>query len=351
MKFGVISPGDTKNVIEKVRLAERHGYDLFGISDTHLLTQETYTTMGVAGHVTESINIGPTVTNPVTRHPTVTASAVATVYQHTGGRAFLGISTGDSAVFTIGKKPARLAELKRAVELCNGLWRGETVEYSGEELELSWLDDAVSPSATVDGAEVGSQRESFEIPVAMAAEGPKSLELAGRIANKVVVGLGMLPEVVEGAYNRIVEGARAASRDPNSIEIWMYAHANVGPEYDTAVQEIKHRLAGVAHHSLRVGQDEKYIPEKFDEDLRELVERYEPGSHGLPDERTRELVGSGELADYLAGRYGLVGRAETCIEKIERLRETGYVDGMILVPYGDHYDEIDRIGSRIVSKI
>lgn len=87
-------------------------------------------------------------TNPVTRHPTVTASAVGTLYQQTDGRAMLGISTGDSTVFIIGQHPARLTELEETVSVCKALWRGKTVTYEGEPLQLTWLREDVSASTT-----------------------------------------------------------------------------------------------------------------------------------------------------------------------------------------------------------
>lgn len=351
MKVGVISPGRTDEVVRKVKLAERHGYDLFGISDTHLLTQETYATMGIAGHVTDTIDIGPTVTNPVTRHPTVTASAVATVHQHTDGRAFLGISSGDSAVHTVGSEPAGLEELAETIRLCKSLWRGRTAEYDDQTMQLAWLDEGVSPSTTVEDRSEPSPTTSYDIPVAMAAEGPKTLELAGRLADKVVVGLGLLPDVVDYATERIEAGAEAAGRDFGDVDVWCYAHANVGPEYETAIDELKHRLAGVAHHSLQVKMDEKMVPPRFEPALSRLVEAYDPEKHGLPDEDTRELLDSPELTAYLGERYGLAGPPETCLEKIDRLAGTGPVDGILLTPYGDHYEEIDRIGAEIVPSL
>ena len=349
MDIGVISPGRPGKVVEKARAAEAHGYDLFGVSDTHLLTQETYATLGAVGAATERITVGPTITNPVTRHPTVTASAVATLYQQTGGRAMLGISTGDSAVFTIGKRPARLAELEETVRLCQTLWRGETATYEGEELQLAWLREDVSPSAT-DAPGPADDVEGLDVPVAVAAEGPKSLELAGRVADRVVVGLGALPEVVEGAADAVDRGAREAGRDPDDVERWLYLHANVGPDRERAIDELRHRLAGVAHHSLQVKMDEKWVPDRFRDALERLVANYDSGAHGLPGDNA-DLVASEDLLAYLGERYALAGPPEACRDRLREIAAAGEVDGILLVPYGDHLTEIERIGESIVGRV
>jgi 5,10-methylenetetrahydromethanopterin reductase len=347
MKFGVISPGRTDAVVEKARSAEELGFDWFGVSDTHLLTQETYATLGAVGGATDRIDLGPTVTNPVTRHPSVTASAVATVAQHTGERAVLGISTGDSAVFTIGERPARLAELEATVRACKALWRGETATYDGEELEMAWLREDVSPSAT-EPPESGPV-EGVDVPVAVAAEGPNSLELAGRVADRVVVGLGKLPEVVDASLDAVERGARAAGRDPAAVETWLYLHANVGPDRGEAVEALRHRLAGVAHHSLQFTFEGKAVPDRFHERLRALVEGYDPGSHGLPGENA-DLVDD-ELLGYLGRRYALAGTPAECRHTLRAVADRGRVDGVLLVPYGDHPTEIERIGESLVGSV
>ena len=69
----------------------------------------------VAALETERVQIGPSVTNPLTRHPAVMASAIASLHELSGGRAFLGIGTGDSAILNLGLRPARLRALREYV--------------------------------------------------------------------------------------------------------------------------------------------------------------------------------------------------------------------------------------------
>src|SRR5512139_2931545 len=84
------------------RDVEEHGFDLLGIADSQSVFRELYVALTVAALNTSRIRLGPLVTNPLTRHPVVTASAISSVDELSGGRALLGLGSGDSAIYTIG---------------------------------------------------------------------------------------------------------------------------------------------------------------------------------------------------------------------------------------------------------
>jgi alkanesulfonate monooxygenase SsuD/methylene tetrahydromethanopterin reductase-like flavin-dependent oxidoreductase (luciferase family) len=64
-----------------------------------------------------------------------------------------------------------------------------------------------------------------------------------------------------------------------------------------------------------------------------------------------DLVGSDALRDYLGRRYGLAGPPEECLERLREIEATGAIDGVLLVPYGEHLPEIERIGESIVGRV
>ena len=106
------------------------GYDSVWVGDSHLIWRELYVLLGAIAVSTAKAKLGPCVTNPFTRHLSVTAAAIATLHDLSGGRARLGIGAGDSALKNLGKKRASLLSLENAMHALRKLFRGEKV-HSG----------------------------------------------------------------------------------------------------------------------------------------------------------------------------------------------------------------------------
>jgi len=118
MDIGLLTyPWQRESFLETVQ-AEDTGLDLVGVADSQSLLHELHTSLGVAARVTETVELGPMVTNPVTRHPAVTAGAVCTLDAHTDGRAVVGVAGGDHAVRTLGLDPAPPADLRARSDRC-----------------------------------------------------------------------------------------------------------------------------------------------------------------------------------------------------------------------------------------
>lgn len=338
MKFGVsLLPRGTEMMIQKAQEAEELEFDLFGVADSQCVARELYTTLGAIANTTDRIEIGPIVTNPVTRHPVVTASAIATINEFTN-RAVLGIASGDSAVYTLGEQPARLAEMDKTISDIRSLWRSEEVSYNQESVQLHWLQDVTTES---------------DIPIYMAAEGPRTLAAAGEHADCVIIGLGLLPEVIENAVQIVNEGARQAGRNPDEIEKWLLAQVNVADTYEEAVDEIKMAVGASAHHSLQFTFEEKMVPEEHKPAIRELVQRYNPHEHEKQGETmNKQLVEELGLTEYLANRYAIVGTPDDCVTKLRTIKQTDVVDGIIMpVHLEEQRNLISRLGNEILPRL
>lgn len=321
MKFGISASemgeqGSPTEVARTARMADERGYEFVTMGDTQALLREVYTTLSLAGDRTSSIDLGPLVTNPVTRHPVVTASAICTLNEITGGRAMLGISTGDSAVFTLGERPARLAEMERAVRTIRRLVRGEEATLEETSVRLQWVDEANQPST---------------VPVFWAAEGPKSQRLAGRLADAVLMGGGVTPDVIENQVENVREGVREAGRSFEDVDIWVVSRCNVADDGEEALDALKPALAGMANHSLRYTLEDKGIPEEYKDRVETLKEQYDSHQHQKTDESTNvDLLESLDLTEFIAERYAIVGEPDDCIEKVERIQQVDAVDGIYL---------------------
>ena len=206
MKISVgIYPSEVPaDIIASARLADEMGFSTLWVLDSHLLFHEVYTLLGALAVSTERIRLGTAVTNPLTRHPTVTASAFSTLAELSGGRATLGISVGDSALKSMNLDVARMATLAETVALCRKLLRGEAVSCG--EGKMAQLPRVAPP-----------------VPIYVAATGPKMLALAGKIADGVILMNGIAPELIGEAVRIVREGERAAGREQESVRIAVWA--------------------------------------------------------------------------------------------------------------------------------
>ena len=192
MKLGAhFLPEDFPVFVESVQAAERAGYERAWLVDGQMLWQDLYVYMTHALAATERIVVGSGVTNPLTRHPAVTASAHATLAQLHPDRVVLGIGRGDNAVRTLGHKPVPTAELAETVPRLR-----------------AWM------AGTRPRARASAGRTS-SVPIMLCATGPKNLRLAGALADIVMIYVGVHPASVRWAIEHVRAGAEEAGRDPD----------------------------------------------------------------------------------------------------------------------------------------
>ncbi len=128
-------------VIELTQRAERLGFTHAWTFDSHILWQEPYVIYSQMLSSTESIMVGPMVTNPATRDPSVTASLFATLNDMFGNRTICGIGRGDSAMRVLGKKPTTLAQVEEAMHVIKELAEGREIDAAGAKIRIPWVED------------------------------------------------------------------------------------------------------------------------------------------------------------------------------------------------------------------
>src|SRR3954471_22787518 len=140
MQFGfTLKPEHTpERTLALTRQAEAAGFEYGCLFDIHVLWRDPYPLLTLMAGVTERLRLGTCVTNPGTREPSVTASALATLDEVSGGRMDLGIGRGDSARRVLGKPPITMADTETAVRVIRELVEGRPVQYEGTELQLTW---------------------------------------------------------------------------------------------------------------------------------------------------------------------------------------------------------------------
>src|SRR5262245_14114269 len=259
--FGVnfMPTAPVREVVEWAKAVEEHGYDLLGISDSQSVSRDVYVTLAHCATATRRIRLGPRVITPVTRHPAVAASAAATLAELAPGRTMIGIGSGDSAAYNIGARAASLAELREYALTVQRLMSTGSAEYHGRTASLTW--------------------SRARVPIYLAASGPRTLRVAGQIADGAVIRTGLSPEIVRDSIAQVHAGAREAGRDSAEIDLWWWPDVNVGESYAEAVEEIKTSLAMAGNHLTRFTTEGKHVPPALLPNLEHMDERHRPGWH------------------------------------------------------------------------
>lgn len=222
MRSGVcLQAVDEPDVFEEyVDEIESLGFDQLWLTDSSLHSRNPYVYLTLAARRTTRLVLGTAVTNPVTRHPAVTAVAISSVDAVAGGRAILGIGAGDRPLLSLGLKPAPLAQLEASVVAIRGLLAGDTVDIDGNGFALADAHMRVQGRA--------------DIPIYMSASGPKTLELAGRVADGVILLGGLHPEGLQWAIDHIDRGVHAAGRTARPV-VTVFAYGAVDENEEEAV--------------------------------------------------------------------------------------------------------------------
>lgn len=284
------------------RRLESLGWDYGFIPSSPLLARDPYVMLAAALQATERIRLGPLIENPVMRHPAVIAGSIASVDELAPGRAWLGMGVGDTAVRLMGKRPATVAELADSVRVIRRLLAGERLE--------------------VGAARPASLRHAASVPVWIAAGGPRTLRMAGAVADGVFIRVGVHRANLTHAVGLVREGAREAGRDPSSVAIGCVFHTVLVPSGQGA--QPTQRVARIGR-AIAAGYYE-YSPMLFDTcgvewngpPAEELKRRVWPDFH-----HARDLEAAGDVAGFLTDEavdaFALHGDADEIIAKLRAI--------------------------------
>ena len=310
-------PG-TAPLPELVRLVqdvEAAGFDGAGVLDSQMISRDTFVTLGQLATRTSRLTLFPAVTNPLTRHASVLAGAIATVEELAPGRIKFVVGSGYTSASTVGRKAATLADTRACVRTVKSLLAGETVDFDGTPGRLGY----------------GSGRR---IPVLMAASGPKAIELAGEIADGVLLLVGLNRGIVETALSHLERGARRAGRRLHDLEIvWAVRTATAA----TTAEARRLARPTVVHWGvLRWGgywvEPSGIRLPKFD--VPEAVSRIYPDlSHAQDWEAAIAATAfvPDDIVAQLCDAYGLIGTAADCARRIGEMTKLG-VENLYIMP-------------------
>lgn len=303
--------------------AERAGFDILHVTDSQCLRGDVYTQLMLCGQATRRIKLATGVTNPLTRHPSVTAASIISIQAECGNRAILGIGRGDSAVLHIGRTPARMDEYADYVRQLQAYLRGEAVDQNGFPSRLRWL------------SRVEAEDPVDKVPVDMVGSGPKSLALAAELADRVTMAVGTDPARIEWGLEQVRAAARAAGRDPDDVPMGAYVNVSVNDDEEAARQSIRGGIATFAHFSASVGADFANQPDILRNVTERLVTAYDTTQHTQGDAAHAEMLDD-EFMDWFAA----VGSAEKVTKRLAPLVELGLNHLYFVGPWPGLADQI-----------
>jgi len=326
LNFGVTFMADppVSETVGKTVLAEQNGFSHAWIWDSHVLWQEVYPIFTLMAAGTTDIHIGPCVTNPVTRDPTVTAAALATLNEISGGRMEMGIGRGDSAQRVLGRAPVSVAALEHACRTIRDLAEGREVDVDGTAVQLKWS-------------------QGRRLPVWVAAYGPQALRCAGRVADGLIMQLAD-PFIIEWSLGYLREGAEQAGRNPADITVMAAAPAYISADLAHARDQVRWFPALVSNHVVDLVH--RYHGGELPDELTDYIaarKEYDYAHHGRAGSENAEFV-----TDEVVDRFCVLGPPEQVRAKLAHLQDLGVQQFNIYSMVDDPRALISGFGREII---
>ena len=317
MKFGIefVPQIPLDELVRLVKIAEDVGFEYAWITD-HYNNKNVYETLALIAANTETIKMGPGVTNPYVRSPAISASAIATIDEISNGRATFGIGPGDKATFdALGiawEKP--VSTIKAAIADINTLLDGGKTEA---------------------GAALGGAKKVQDaIPIYMGAQGPKMLETAGEIADGVLINASN-PKDYEAAMPMIKKGIGDQAKD---FDVAAYTATSIGTDSEAAKNAAKIVVAFIAAGSPPPVIARHGLPDGFNEQMGAFLAKGDFGG------------AIGAVTPEALDAFSVCGTPDEFIPKIEALADMGVTQYVAGFPVGKNVEEsIKLLGDVIAS--
>ena len=297
MKLGLCRlPRDLPEFLEYAQIADQAGFWGLGVGDSPYLYNDLYPAATAALLRTERVRVGPFVSNFVARHWAIHAASARAHEALAPGRSFLGVGTGDGAVYSIGHKAQRWSDLEADV----GQFRARSPET---------------------------------VPVHVAVSGPTGAQVAGRSADAVVIAVGAEAAAI-GHLARVARESAAPDQAP--AQTWVMLPTYVVEDADELpyAQAMMSTVAiAFARFAFSFTFDGKFVPAEYEEPLRQALAAYTHQHHAsqAADNPNAALLSDfPEVRDYVLDRMVLVGTRDECAERLADLHDVTGVDGFWL---------------------
>ncbi|MBO9395892.1 TIGR03842 family LLM class F420-dependent oxidoreductase [Shimia sp. R9_2] len=329
MEFGICFKGfvEPERAKALVRQAENAGFTYCWFYDSHILWRESYVAMAMCMEHTTKMKFGPCVTNPNTRDWSHAASLFGSLAKQSGNRFELGLGRGDSAVRVMGKKPAPLARLEEFTHVVKALVRGDEAQYGDAPNPIQF------PWAT-----------GYELPVWVAAYGPKALSSAGRVGDGLILQIAE-PAIIKWLTDQAIAAGEAEGRDMSNFGVMAAAPAYTG-DRAKGREATKWFPAMVGNHVADIvekyGTEREDIPKALTEYIKDR-KGYDYSKHGQSDNPYLDFI-----TDDIVDSFSVLGEIDEHISKLNALKEAGVTQFNIYLDNGEEEKIISDYGNHII---
>lgn len=304
--LGITNCRRAETVILGIKEAESLGAEIAFIAED-INCRDAFQLAALAVEQTASIRLATGVVNPYTRNPTLLAMSAATLDEVSGGRAVLGMGTsspdlisGEMGIAASGS----VQTMREAITIVRALLSGEAVTYSGTKFMYR-------------NARLRARTVQARVPIYMAAMGPRMLELAGAVADGVLLNVGASTEYVRWSVERIRTGAEAAGRDASEVTVAAWISAYVTYDREAGMQKAREWLAGV----LSIPRQGELLLAHVDGDPA-ILPAIRAVCRAYPHDGDRK-AGAELVPREIAERMAIVGNAEHSRERLAEYRDAG----------------------------
>lgn len=302
MEVGIVNEASPRFTAPNAKRVEDMGFDYLLTPDTQNLSSDPYGQLSLAASVTTRIKLGTGVTNPITRDVAVTASALATLQIESGGRAICGIGRGDSAVAHIGKKQATGEQLKFYATSIKTYIAGGTVDRNGTPSRMRWIKPGEIPP----------------VPIDIACTGPKTIELAADVGDRVSFAVGSAPERIRWAMDVFNSRMAVNGRPRSEVQVGAYINLVCDHDEQRAINLARTVTGLVSHFAGMKAAPTGHLPPQMKSIAEKLKSQYDMEHHA-------QAKGShlGFIDDEFVKWMSICGSPSFCLEKLTALIDMG----------------------------
>jgi 5,10-methylenetetrahydromethanopterin reductase len=320
MELWTVMPSSPQLVVQRAQQYEAAGLSGMVVWDAQSSDGDCYVSLAAAAMATTSLKLGTGVTNPVTRHPAVTASAISSLQAISNGRAVLGIGRGDASLAHIGRAPASVESLSRYTQLVQRYLRGESVafedlsDYATNAPNLSQLDLGHAPPHSA----LEWLGNMPKVPVEVSATGPRMIADAAIHADGVMLSVGSDLARLRWGIDLVRSTRAKAGLDPNGIPVGAWVNVVAHPDVEIARQLASGWTSVFARFAIMHG---KPTGPQTNDSIKSLEHLY--NDFDLRDQASPSSAQAQSMTQDFINNYAVVGTADSCVTRLQQIIELG----------------------------